>query len=308
MHKRLLSFSILIAFLAGLQYFWGWQTLLQPWRAVAPGSGALLVALLLLSYAVRALRLHDYYRDNPTGSFAAHLKIILYHNFLNNMLPMRSGELSFPVLLARYCSVPPIRSVPALIWFRFLDLHIVLGLGAAAALWSLRPDWYWLLGLAAWLPLPVLAHAWQRRLQARLGEQARGRLGAWLRDGLAGLPGERGAFWRSLGWSALNWVVKIAVLAEALRQFTPLPRPAAWLGAIGGDLSSVLPVHAPGGFGTYEAGVVAGLAPFGVGLEAAVPAALNLHVLLLSASLLGAGAAWLLPGRHRRDAAQADAS
>ena len=35
----------------------------------------------------------------------------------------------------------------------------------------------------------------------------------------------------------------------------------ALLGAIGGDLSTVLPIHTPGGFGTYEAGVMALASP-----------------------------------------------
>ncbi len=41
------------------------------------------------------------------------------------------------------------------------------------------------------------------------------------------------------------------------------PVAAAFGGALGGELSSVLPFHAPGGVGTYPAGIVAGAVSFG---------------------------------------------
>jgi len=61
----------------------------------------------------------------------------------------------------------------------------------------------------------------------------------------------------------------------------------------------VLPVHGLAGAGTYEAGVVAALLPFGVAPAAALAGAVNLHLFLLGAALLG-GALALLPGRRRR--------
>jgi hypothetical protein len=64
---------------------------------------------------------------------------------------------------------------------------------------------------------------------------------------------------------------------------------------IGGELGSVLPVHGVAGMGTYEAGVMAGLAPQGVALTAALAAAVNLHLFILGATVLGAGLARLLP-------------
>jgi len=299
MYKRLFSLLILIAFAAAIQYFWGWGVLLQPWQSVPLATGLLIVLLLLSSYAARALRLHDYYRQSHGGKFTVYLKIILYHNLLNNMLPMRSGELSFPFLMARYCQVPPMHSVPTLIWFRFLDLHIVCTLAIVAASLSFGPGSLWLWLVLPWLPIPIIAYFAQYRLRNYLSARDSGRWRDWLAKVLAALPAGQHTLWRSIGWSWLNWLVKIAVLAEVLRYFLPVAPSVAWLGAIGGDLTSVLPVHAPGGFGTYEAGVVAAMAPFEVDLAKAVPAAVNLHLFMLSGSILGAIAALALPIRQR---------
>ncbi|MGB4948458.1 MAG: UPF0104 family protein, partial [Candidatus Competibacter denitrificans] len=97
----------------------------------------------------------------------------------------------------------------------------------------------------------------------------------------------------------LNWLVKLAVFAWILRLFAAMPGTAAVMGAIGGDLTSVLPVHGIAGAGTYEAGVVAALAPFGVAPTAALTAAVNLHLFMLGLSLVGGALAlWLRRDLH----------
>ena len=72
---------------------------------------------------------------------------------------------------------------------------------------------------------------------------------------------------------------------------------AAWVGATVGDLTSVLPFHGIAGAGTYEAGVVAGLAPYGLTPESALPLAVNLHLFILASSTLLGLIAWLIPAR-----------
>jgi uncharacterized membrane protein YbhN (UPF0104 family) len=70
------------------------------------------------------------------------------------------------------------------------------------------------------------------------------------------------------------------------------------MGALGGELSSVLPVHGLAGAGTYEAGVVAALAPFRVSAVEALAAAVNLHLFLLGVSGLGGALALALRSAH----------
>ena len=52
---------------------------------------------------------------------------------------------------------------------------------------------------------------------------------------------------------------------------------------------------APAGAGSYEAGIVAGLAPFGAPLKTGLEAAVNAHLFVLAAALASAGAAMLFP-------------
>jgi uncharacterized membrane protein YbhN (UPF0104 family) len=86
-----------------------------------------------------------------------------------------------------------------------------------------------------------------------------------------------------------------------LRLFVDIPWSGALLGAVLGDLTSILPVHNIGGAGTYEAGVVAGMLPFGVGASAAIAAAINLHLFLLAATLFGGALSLLLKGETPED-------
>ncbi len=77
---------------------------------------------------------------------------------------------------------------------------------------------------------------------------------------------------------------------------------ASFGGALGGELSSVLPVHAPAGVGTYPAGITAGAIAFGAGiaglpLEELGQAAINTHLLVIVSSLVGTALSLLVAKR-----------
>ncbi len=293
--RATLGVAVTLAFLYVLDRYVGWARLWQPWAALSAGALGTALLLLLISYLLRAARLYDYFHADMAGGFPLCLRLTLWHNLLNNFLPMRTGELSFPVLMSRYFQVPAIRSVPALLWFRLLDLHTLAAFGGAAILglthapaWT---GWLWL----AWLPLPWLTYRLGLWLAPRLGGD---HLRGWRRlaeQALGSLPTTGRALWRSWAWTVVNWSVKLAVFAWLLGQFAALALPAALLGAIGGELSSVLPVHGVAGLGTYEAGVVAGLALWEVAAVDALTAAVNLHLFLLGGTLLGGLLALALP-------------
>ncbi len=293
--RAALGVAVTLAFLYVLDRYVGWTRLWQPWATLSAGAVGTALLLLLISYLLRAARLYDYFHADMAGGFPLCLRLTLWHNLLNNFLPMRTGELSFPVLMSRYFQVPAIRSVPALLWFRFLDLHTLAALGGAAALGLVHAPawtgWLWL----AWLPLPWLAYRVGLWLAPRLaGDHLRG----WrhlAEQALGSLPTTGRALWRSWAWTVVNWSVKLAVFAWLLGQLSSLALPAALLGAIGGELSSVLPVHGIAGLGTYEAGVVAGLALWEVAAVDALAAAVNLHFFLLGGTLLGGLLALALP-------------
>jgi len=296
--RSLAGVAILAGFIVFVEVYFGWRALLAPWTRLPLEEIAVAALLTLLSYWLRAVRFYDYFRAEMVGRFGLCVKLMLQHNLLNNLLPMRTGELSFPVLMSRYFAVSSLRSMPALLWFRLLDIHI-LGICALLAVQSVLWTWPWtLLGLMLWLPLPWLAFHFSGRWRRWLNHHDRGRLPQLLGRLLQGLPQQAAAFWRAWLWTLINWVVKLGAFAWVLRLFIDISYPAAWMGSIAGDLTSVLPIHGVAGAGTYEAGVVAGLLPYGVAPQPALAAAVNLHLFLLGTTLVSGAISLFIGGRR----------
>ena len=123
---KVLPWLVLLAFLAAVQYWMGWEKVLQPWLAFHWPQLLLALGLMVLSYAVRTWRLVDYFPREIGAHYLTALRLTLLHNLMNNLLPARTGEASFPLLMRRYFIVPYAQSVSALLWFRLLDLHTIL--------------------------------------------------------------------------------------------------------------------------------------------------------------------------------------
>lgn len=286
--------GLLLALILVVERWIGWPTLLSPWLTLTPGYLAAGIILIFLSYSLRALRIYDYFLTDMRGQFGVCLRLSLQHNLLNNLLPMRTGELSFPILMARCFSINAMRSVPALLWFRFLDLHTLV----AFALIVLSEPFIGqnlgiLLGLV-WMALPWLAFKLTTRLQTRLTHR-NGKVATFIHQLLSSLPQQPRLFWRSWLWTILNWGIKLSVFAWILTLFAEIPLGTAWIGAILGDFTSVLPIHGIAGAGTYEAGVVAGLLPFDISASEALQSAVNLHLFVLGCTLLSGILSLLLP-------------
>jgi uncharacterized membrane protein YbhN (UPF0104 family) len=294
-----LNVAIVAAFAVAVEHYWGWRRLLTPWREIPLGWLAAATAAQLCSYALRALRIYVAERAIPRGCYAHCLRLILLNNALNLLLPMRSGEASFPILMKRWFSIDPAHATGTLLWLRVLDLHVLATIGLAC----LGAGWLASAGVTAGVAAaaavatlaPIALFYLRRPLQALCGARS-GMVFSILRRLLAGLPARnRGLrFDLMLSWSA--WTVKLAALGWLLARLAGLPLTAGVLGAIGGDLSTVLPIHTPGGFGTYEAGTLAGLSNAQAPSPALLAAAVNLHLFVLTIALAG-GAGAALCGR-----------
>ena len=293
-----LSLLVLLAFILFIQNYIGWMRLLSPWREVALPTLGLIMLQVLVSYAVRAQRLHDYFRVEIHGRFALALKLMLQHNLANNFLPMRSGEVAFPVLMSRFFSIPLSRSMPALLWFRIFDLHTLVLLG----LWVVGSQWLEPLPLGlvatAWLLLPWWLFLTNHWLLEKIGPDTEGRFKRLLHKILDGAPKQRGLLFRTWFWTLFNWLIKLLAFVWLLMLFADIGIDQAMLGVIGGELTSVLPVHGIAGVGTYEAGIVAALMPFQISPETALGAAVNLHLFLLGVTLIGGALSLLLREKH----------
>ncbi len=307
----LLNLTVLAAFAAAVEHWWGWSRLLTPWRQIALPTLALALLGMLASYGLRALRIYVAEQDIPRGAYFGCLRLILINNALNLILPARSGEASFPILMRRWFGIDTARAAGTLVWLRLLDLQVLATLAAACAAAG------WLgaasaLSMLAWTGAllaavaPLLLFFLRRPIAAKLAGHD-GRVAALLTRALGGLPTRITdlLFDLTLTWTA--WSVKLLALAWVLSRLAGFKLVSGMLGAIGGDLSTVLPLHAPGGFGTYEAGVLALLSPIAAPSGALLAAAVNLHLLILTTALLSGALAWLLGGRAQPAVTPADA-
>ena len=293
----LLNLLVLGLFVWAVEHYWGWGKLLAPWRNLELPTLLLAVCGLLLSYGVRALRIYLAERDIPRGQYLACLRLILLNNTINLLLPARSGEASFPILMNRWFGIDAARATGTLIWLRLLDLHVLATVGAACAAGGWLDAQHGLSRLA-WLAAgaaalsPLLLFALRRPLAAKFAGHG-GKIPALLSRVLTGLPHRYAGLALDLSLSWLSWGIKLSALGWVLSRLAHIPQALGTLGAIGGDLSTVLPVHAPGGFGTYEAGVMALLAPGATPSGELLAGAVNLHLLVLTTALLSGAAAWL---------------
>lgn len=303
----LLNLVVLAAFAAAVEHWWGWSRLLAPWRQIALPVLALAVLGMLASYGLRALRIYVAEADIPRGQYLGCLRLILINNALNLLLPARTGEASFPILMQRWFGIDAARAAGTLVWLRLLDLQVLATIAAACAASG------WLAGLhglssLAWAGAalaavaPLAAFLLRRPIERRLAAGT-GRFAGLIRRVLGGLPTAVSGLLLDLLLTWAAWSIKLLALGVVLGLLADIPVASGTLGAIGGDLSTVLPVHAPGGFGTYEAGVMALLAAAEDGrpLGPLLAAAVNLHLLVLTTALLAGALAGL--GRARSTSA-----
>jgi hypothetical protein len=291
--KYILIWSIFFAFIIGIEAYWGWGTILAPWEILSNTSIIVAILLFLLSYQIRTWRLYDYFLPHTKDGWIAALRLMLLHNILNNLLPARSGEISFPLLMKRYFGLDYAHTIPALLWFRLLDLHTLLSIGVI--IWGLtelaKHALLYLPLLALWLLLPLIFYYLKNLIQQKTSH-------SFVQKVLDGLPQSTAKFWRNWLLTWLNWTVKLGVLAWLLGQFLKVDLAYLVSSVIAGELSSVLPFHAPGGVGTYEVGMVAPLLAV-IDAETAAKAAINVHLFMLLSSIMGGLIGWLLPVQRK---------
>jgi hypothetical protein len=281
---------------AAAQHFVGWRSLVYPW-AVLDNPSALAIAAILIgaTYALRALRLFRYF-ELRTG-FSSCLRITVQHTLLVNVLPMNAGELAFPALMKRHFDVPLRRSLPALLWLRALDLYALLAIALLAAGMRLGP--LVLASALVWLALPFVAFRLSPTI-APAAEPTR-KLERLARDLLAAVPKSTATFIENWALTMINWVLKIAVFALIIDTFSASGYIPSLAGAVGGELSAIFPIQGLARIGTYEAGVVAAMRPFGIRPAEALTGAVNLHLLFLGVSIVCALLSLLIPKPRRSD-------
>jgi hypothetical protein len=293
--------SIAIVLLVAVELTVGWGRLLDPWSRAAPSAILGAAFLVLLTYVIRSARLYRFYHE--CKDLPSCIRLFLLHNVFVNFLPVHSGEVSFPILMKQYFGISVNRSVSGLLWLRYLDFHTLI-LIALGALWLATP-WSWVPPVFfVWAAVPVATVIlWETcsRLFNKHDNKVARMLGGILRT----LPKSRRTLFESWGWTTLNWGVKLVSFAWILTIFTPIDFADSVFGAAGGEMSTVLPINAPAGVGTYEAGVIAAVTPLGVRTHHAVIGGVNLHLFVLGMAVVGGLLTFLLPRRMRARTAAA---
>jgi uncharacterized membrane protein YbhN (UPF0104 family) len=286
--KRLLAIVLSLALLAWLAYDSRWQGLLEAARRLSPGVVLVAFCGFLASYGLRALRIYDEFRREVGQRYASCLRIVLIHNALVNVMPFRSGEAAFPLLMRQTFGTPLTRGIASLFWLRLQDAFVVLAL--AVLVWPGLPPALRGAGVAGVLGLAWYLPRWARQPHAWLaGEGLLHKLGR-VRDAFADSTQHARFGWL---WTLGNWSVKLAAQAWLLAALLPAPLRSGAAGALGAELAAILPIQGVAGFGTYEAGAAAALLPAGIAIEQGLQAALALHLFVIASALAVGALAWL---------------
>jgi uncharacterized membrane protein YbhN (UPF0104 family) len=255
-------------------------------------------SLVFFSSIARAGRLYSHFHTEMKGRFGLCLRVVLHHNFFNNLLPLRAGEAAFPLLLRRYFNIELSRSTGALVSFRIADLILLIVIGlitTASGLHLFGNSDLLLLALLA-IVIVVFVLTLLLRLAARnLPWAAR----HW-KLFKAGLPRTPAGVVRLSLWTLSIWSVKLLGYACILQAFIDTGLALSLLAALSGELVSGIPLHTPAAIGSFEGGVLAVLLPARISSETAVTAAVNLHLFLLAVTLVSA-AFGLFLGRSSHD-------
>lgn len=273
-----------LLFAVAIEWLVGWHIVVTTWLQLPLSAQMLALPLLLSSYLLRAWRNYDYFSDKLRGHWWRCIHVTLMHNALNHLLPLRGGELSFPLLMRRHFGLGYSRTVSALLLMRLMDVVVLALIALFVSLQDNDYRWW----LVVMLPLPLAGFV-LRGLILKLLLKHRGHTLARLAINTAtGLPRRFGGYCRCYLMTWFNWGAKLGMLTWLLAVMSNVEFLHAFFGVLGGELTSILPINSPAGLGSYEAGVIAAIVWWQPPSATLLAAAVNIHLLLLGSSLLAA--------------------
>ena len=293
MRRLVLSLAVVVLFIILAEEFVGWDTLLDPWLSLShPAALVAPILLLAASYLVRTLRVYRYFGLHH--GFYAMLRLLLQHNALVVLLPLRTGEFAFPILMRKFFRTPIQQSVPALLWLRAIDLHtlVLMALIAISAVWQSALT---LTVAVAWGAAPLACLFLARKMRRPAFGPGEGTRVTRIVNGLANaVPPSAPRVAEDWGLTVANWLLKLLAFGWIVQLFSAQSYQASVLGAAGGELSVIVPISGFAGFGTYETGVALAMQSVGVALSSALAGAVNLHFVSLGTAIVAALAAQLI--------------
>ena len=283
--KILLPLALLILTIIAVERFVGWHTIVRGFNDLPGDYLAVAMELMILSYVLRTWRIQV--SLTIKGHFSELFKLSLTHNILNIMMPMRTGEASFPIFMKAQFNVPMLTASLHLIMFRLLDLLCLLCIGGVLLLWRDLP--LFSLATCGIFVLAIRYSELLKLLALRLLHHTHQPLLVKIRDTLTPLPTSGKTYFTIALLTLCSWLSKLTAFVLIVLGISGLSFHTALLGIVGADLSSVLPIHGVAGSGTFEGAFILAAEFDGISnLQSSFPqlleASVQLHVFLLGSA------------------------
>lgn len=285
----------------------GWVGLLQ------------IFILVAVSQTIRAVRFFELLSLRINIQYYLILKITCIYQFLNQILPIRSGELSLPFLLKRYSSCTYPSSVALLVLTRIHDalaLAFIVFFGAAFLIYQGRIEASWLFVSISVLLLAMLSISlliiWfrtrkNRPIQSNLNSLKLIKLPLFLEQYFLNLKtfvsnlyyeflSYRGILihLRIFVYSILIWLVLFLLFWRVLQLVGfYISFSEVILGSSLATLTQLLPINTLGNLGTLEAGWVLGFTMLGFDSYKTLAAGIVMHVIVIVAAGVYAILSWI---------------
>ena len=220
-------------------------------------------------------------------------RIVAIHTMANNIYPARTGELSFLYLLGEY---PKGRLTSILLAARIADICCIALFFSAATL-AVIPQRMKEIAAATGL---ALAFAAILAIAACIASRLAGtKIKGFLKDMAEGLADQKSALPQIFAVSALIWGIKYTsfyILAKEILATVghQISFPQAVFGLSFSELTTVLPIHSIGGFGTFEAGWTGAFMILGVEKSTALTTGFIFHSVLLIFSVATGAVSYLI--------------
>lgn len=295
-----LGLIISLLALAAVLYFADFRRMLQALR-LANYWFVLLGVLISVSWlVVRAAAWRTLLQDK-----APYKTVFLTLNeryLINNLLPLRLGEIAGAFLLSRKTSLAFWQVISSILIERAMDVALAVGLVLVSLPFVIGGSWAreaaigaGLLVVLVFIVLYLLARFRERvtaifmRMGARwpvllrLGANA---LPAFF-NGLAVLTDGR-VFLRASGWMLLNWGIAVLQYYLIMSAFFPSPSLLWAVFTLGASALGVAAPSSPGAVGVMELTIVGSLSVFGLDPSIALAYAFTLHIILfLTTGVIG---------------------
>jgi glycosyltransferase 2 family protein len=279
---------------------WNWADLIQSWAAFQWSTLAAIVVLTLLSLLTRAMLWRTLLKERATVSQSFFIINIGY--MLNNLFPLRAGEIGRAVFMGSATRLSPFHVLSTIVIERAFDLVMAAILTLITLPLALGQDW--MRPVATVTLLLVVSLLVVLFLMARYRDRVRQialRIGArsafvqkWvipqvnaLLEGLEALTDVR-RFLTALLWVVLCWTLWVSIYYVGILSIAP-GAPLWWgmftdaILALGVAIPS-----APAALGVFEASMVAALTILGVAYAPALAYAFLMHFIqFVTTAILG---------------------